>query len=98
VDDDAEVKVDTGPRAAEKLQSILDKCDPGDEIADMRRQVNLILDAVKSTVPQEMWGAIFERLDEYQQPAHGVDDETDYDNDVFDPGDCDDTGMTQRKC
>jgi hypothetical protein len=25
-----------------------------------------------------------------EQPTLGVDDETDYDNDVFDPGDCDD--------
>jgi hypothetical protein len=57
VDDDAEVGVETGLRAAEKLQSVLDKRDQGDEIAEMRRQVNQILNAVKAVVPQEMWGA-----------------------------------------
>jgi hypothetical protein len=56
----------------------------------MRRQVSLISDAVKTAVPQEMWGAIVKKLDEYQQPALGVDDETDDVEDVFDPGDCDD--------
>ena len=49
MDVDAEVGVDTGLRAAEKLQSLLDKRDQGDEVADMRRQVNMITDAVKST-------------------------------------------------
>jgi hypothetical protein len=59
MDDDAEVSVDTGlrgliVRAAEKLQSLLDRRDQGTDIAQMRLQVNQILDAVKSTVPQEM--------------------------------------------
>jgi hypothetical protein len=36
VDDDAEVSVETGLRAAEKLQAVLDKGDHGAEMADMR--------------------------------------------------------------
>ena len=56
----------------------------------MRRQDNLILDAVKSTVPQEMWGALVEKIEELHPPTLAFDDETDYDDDVFDPGDCDD--------
>jgi hypothetical protein len=84
------VSVDTGLRAAEKLQSLLDRGEQGDDVVDMRRRVNLILEAVKSTVPQEMWGAIAEKLDEYQQLALGVDDKTDDVEDVFDPRDCDD--------
>ena len=55
----------------------------------MRHQVSPILDAVKSTVPQEMWGASIDKL-EVEQVAFGVGHETDYDNDLFDPGDCDD--------
>jgi hypothetical protein len=46
VDDDAEVSVETGLRAAEKLQAVLDKGDHGAEMADMRLQVYRILDAV----------------------------------------------------
>ena len=56
----------------------------------MSRQISQILDAVKSTVPQEMWGAIIDKLDQVEQVALGVGDETDYDDDLFDPGDCDD--------
>ena len=69
VGEDAEVSVDTGLRGAEKLQSFLDRHDQRNEAADMRRQVNLILDAVKSTVPQEMWGALVKKIEELH-PAH----------------------------
>ena len=37
-----------------------------------------------------MWGAIIDKLDQVEQVALGVDDETDYDDHLFDPGDCDD--------
>jgi hypothetical protein len=87
VDDDAEVSVETGLRAAEKLQAVLDKGDHGAEMADMRLQVYRILDAVKSTVPQEMWGVIADKLDEPQR-HHALDVETeDFDNDedAYDP-------------
>jgi hypothetical protein len=33
---------------------------------------------------------IVEKLDQVEQPALGVDDETDYVEEVFDPGDCGD--------
>ena len=38
------------------LQALLDKRDQRDDIAEMRHQVSPILDAVKSTVPQEVGG------------------------------------------
>jgi len=38
VDDDAEVSVETGLRAAEKLQAVLDNRDQGDDILQMRLQ------------------------------------------------------------
>ena len=52
VEDGGDVSVETGLRAVEKLQAVHDKRDPGDDIADMRRQVNMILDAVKAVVPR----------------------------------------------
>jgi hypothetical protein len=55
----------------------------------MRRQINQTLDAVKPTVPQEIWSAIIDKLDQVEQVALGVGDETDYGDDFFDPGDCD---------
>lgn len=86
VDGYAEVSVETGLRAAEKLQSLLDKRDQGDEVADMRRHVNMITDAVKPTVPEEYWGQIAARLDLEQHPEAldvGTDDIDD--DDPFDP-------------
>ena len=76
VEDGGDVSVETGLRAAEKLQAVHDKRDPGDDIADMRRQVNMILDAVKAVVPQEMWGDIAEKLDQLEQHREVLDAET----------------------
>jgi hypothetical protein len=87
VADGGDVSVETGLRAAEKLQSVLDKRDPGDEIADIRRQVNMITDAVKTVVPEEYWGQIVARLDLEQHPevldaeTEGFDD----DEEPYDP-------------
>ena len=87
VEDGGDVSVETGLRAAEKLQAVHDKRDPGDDIADMRRQVNMILDAVKAVVPQEMWGDIAEKLDQLEQHREVLDAETeDFDDeDAYDP-------------
>ena len=53
----------------------------------MRRQINPIADAVKSTVPQEMWGAIIEKLEELEQHPEALDVGTDSfdDDDAYDP-------------
>ena len=40
VDNDVQVSVETGLRAAEKLQAVLDGRDHGDDLAEMRLQVN----------------------------------------------------------
>jgi hypothetical protein len=87
VEDGGDVSVETAPRAAEKLQAVHDKRDPGDDIADMRRQVNMILDAVKAVVPQEMWGDIAEKVDDLEQHREVLDAETeDFDDeDAYDP-------------
>jgi len=89
VEDGGDVSVQTGVRAAEKLQSDLDKRHPGDEIADIRRQVNLILDAVKTVVPEEYWGQIVARLDQVKQHPEALyveaDSFDDTDDDGYDP-------------
>jgi hypothetical protein len=55
----------------------------------------LICDAVRSTVPQEMWGAITDKLDEPQQPTLAFDDETDDVEEVFEPDDYDELACDQ---
>jgi hypothetical protein len=54
----AEVSVDSGLRAAEKLQAFLDRRSEGPDLAEMMVQVDRIIAAVKSTVPWEMWGQL----------------------------------------
>ena len=39
----------------------------------MRFQLGKISEAVKSTVPQEMWGAIVEKLEELEQHSEALD-------------------------
>ena len=56
----------------------------------MKVQVGKISEAVRSVVPQSMWGDIVEKLDQVEQPALAFDDETDDEDEVFDPCDCDD--------
>ena len=55
----------------------------------MRVQLGQICDAVKSTVPQEMWGEIIEKLDEaeHHQEALSVGADSFYDagDEPFDP-------------
>ena len=73
VDDRTDVSVETGLRAAEKLQSVLDGHEQGTDIARMRIELGRIIDAVKSTVPQSMWGEIIEKLDQMEQAIPRVD-------------------------
>ena len=55
----------------------------------MKVQVAAICDAVKSTVPQEMWSEIVEKLDEAEQHQEalnvGRDSFDDADDERFDP-------------
>jgi hypothetical protein len=84
VDGGAEVSVDTGLRAAEKLQSHLDKRSEGPDIAQMMVKVDRIIRAVKSTVPEEMWGEIARKLDGAVDAVESLEEE---EADIFDPAD-----------
>ena len=57
VDSDTKVDVNTGIVAAGRLQSLIDSRDYGRELLVMKVQMAQICDAVKSTVPQEMWAS-----------------------------------------
>ena len=67
VDSNTKVDVNTGIVAAGRLQSLIDSRDYDHELLLMKVQLAAICDAVKSTVPQEMWGEIVEKLDEAEQ-------------------------------
>jgi hypothetical protein len=63
VDSQTKVDVNTGMVAASRLQAMIDSHADQPDMTQVRLQVNRILDAVKTVVPQEMWGAIVEELD-----------------------------------
>ncbi len=87
VDDRTEVSVETGLRAAEKLQSVLDGGERGTEVMELKVQLGWIQTAVKSVVPEEMWGEIVEKLEEFERHQEALNVGTDsYDDDEpFDP-------------
>jgi hypothetical protein len=89
VDDGTEVSVETGLRAAEKLQSVLDGREQGTEVLELKVQLGNISEAVRSVVPQSMWAEIAEQLEELEQQPEaldvGTDSFDDADDDPFDP-------------
>ncbi len=91
VDDHIEVSVETGLRAAEKLQSVLDGRDRGTEVLELRVQLDRIDEAVRSVVPQSMWAEILAKLEELEQHPEPLDLATDSfddaDDEPFDPTD-----------
>ena len=89
VDSNTRVDVNTGIVAAGRLQSLIDSRDYDHELLVMKVQLDQICDAVKSTVPQEMWGEIIEKLDEAEQHQEalsvGRNSFDDADDEPFDP-------------
>ena len=89
VDDRTEVSVETGLRAAEKLQSVLDGRERGTDTLKLKVQLGKIGEAVRAVVPQEMWAAIVEKLEELEQHSGALDvvedSFDDADDDPYDP-------------
>ena len=79
----------TGIVAAGRLQSLIDSRDYGRDVLVMKVQLGQICDAVRSTVPQEMWGEIIEKLGEAEQHQEalsvGRNSFDDADDEPFDP-------------
>ena len=73
VDDRTEVSVETGLRAAEKLQSVLDGRERGTDVLELKVQLGQISEAVRAVVPQSMWAAIIEKLEELEQHPEALD-------------------------
>jgi hypothetical protein len=72
---------------AERVQSLIDSRDYSRDMLLMKVQLRQICDAVKSTVPQEMWGEIVEKLEELEQHPEALDVGADSfdDDDPYDP-------------
>jgi transposase-like protein len=89
VDSDTKVDVNTGIVPTGRLQSLTGFRDYGIDIAELRVQLGKISEAVRSVVPQSMWGAIIDKLEELEQHSEALHVGTDSFNDAgdepFDP-------------
>ena len=90
VDSDTKVDVNTGIVAAGRLQSLIDSRDYSRDSLVLKVQLGQDQRRrCKSTVPQEMWGEIVEKLEELEQHQEalgvGMDSFDDADDDAYDP-------------
>ena len=88
VDPDTKVDVKTGMIAACRLQALIDSRVGQPDMAHIMVQMNHIIEAVKSTVPREMWGEIVRKLDQLEQHSKALDVEPeafDEADDGYDP-------------
>ena len=89
VDDHTEVTVETGLRAAEKLQSFLDGRERDTDVLELKVALDRIGQAVRAVVPESMWPAIIAKLEELEQDQEvldvGTDSVDDDDDEPFDP-------------
>ena len=87
VDSDTEVDVSTGMIAAGRLQALLESRASGTRIAEILAQMGSIINAIHSTVPEELWPEILRKIDgpvAADAPADELEDGDDAD-DVYDP-------------
>ncbi len=84
VDSNTKVDVNTGIVAAGRLQSLIDSRDYSRDLLLMKVQLDQVCEAVKSTVPQEMWGEIVEKLEEFEQHSEALDVGEDAFDDSYD--------------
>ncbi|MGA9676324.1 MAG: hypothetical protein WBR28_14100 [Mycobacterium sp.] len=83
VDSNTKVDVNTGMIAAGRLQSLIESRASGTSMAYMLVQINRIINAIKSTVPESMWPEIVRKMKGEDEASEPMDD----DADVFDPDD-----------
>ena len=87
VDSGTTVDVNTGMVAAGRLQALIDSRASGTRIADLMAQMGRIIDAIHSTVPEELWPEILRKIDgpvAADSPADELEDCDDAE-DMYDP-------------
>jgi len=63
VDSGTRVDVNTGMIAAARLQTLIESRASGTRIADLMVQMGRIIDAIHSSVPEELWPEILRKID-----------------------------------
>ena len=88
-------KCKTGMIAASRLQALIDSRAGQPDIAKIMLQVNQIIEAVRSTVPEDMWPEIVAKLDGGEQHPEALDVGMDSFDDAETP--CDRTRVHRRR-
>ena len=97
VDSGTKVDVNTGMVAAARLQALIESRASGTRIADLRVQMGRIIDAIHSSVPEELWPEILRKIDgpvAADTPADEFDDCGDAE-DEYDPAE---SARTDEDC
>jgi hypothetical protein len=89
VDPDTKVDVSAGMVAATRLQALLDSHTQQPDLAELRRRVDRIGEAVRTTVPRSMWADIVAKLDDYEQFSRDTYDDNDEFPEACEPDDFD---------
>ncbi len=84
VDPDTKVDVNTGMIAAGRLQALIDSRASGTSMVDMWVKMDKIINAIQSTVPEEMWPEILRKLDGAVDAVEPLEED---ETDIFDPVD-----------
>jgi hypothetical protein len=71
VDSDTKVDVNTGMIAAGRLQALIESRASGTSMMDMRLKMYRIIEAIHSTVPEELWPEILRKIDGDDQTQAG---------------------------
>jgi hypothetical protein len=85
VETNTKVDVQTAMAAAGKLHAILESREGQGDVAAAYVKLNRIIEAIKSTVPEELWPEILRKLE--GETESFVSFAADSDTDAFDPGD-----------
>jgi hypothetical protein len=101
VDSGTNVDVNTGMIAAARLQALIESRAGGTRIADLMAQMGRIIDAIHSTVPEELWPEILRKIDgpvAADTPADEFEDCDDAEDeyDPAEPAHADEDCWTQR--
>ena len=87
VDPDTKVDVNTGMIAAGRLQALIESRASGTSMVDIMVQMSRIIDAIHSSVPEELWPEILRKIDgpvAADTPADEIEDCDDAE-DEYDP-------------
>lgn len=79
------VDINTAMTAANRLQALVDARSSQGDITDIWVKMNRVIEAVRTVVPERMWGEILERLESPDAPLSDSRDSAELDVPVFDP-------------